>query len=73
MDNANQSVSNQLKSPKQSQLRLVLIWQYGIIIDMATGIDIQIDILGIVRNSKTVRLFLIEANKRFRTALSIVS
>ena len=37
--------------------------RYGVIIDTATGVDIQIDVLGIVRNNKSVKLFFIEAKK----------
>ena len=37
--------------------------RYGVVNDTATGVDIQIDVLGIVRNSKSVRLFFIEAKK----------
>lgn len=37
--------------------------RYGVLNDTATGIDIQIDVLGIVRNSKNVKLFFIEAKK----------
>ena len=37
--------------------------RYGVVNDTATGIDIQIDVLGIVRNSKNVKLFFIEAKK----------
>ena len=35
--------------------------RYGIVNDTATGVDIQIDVLGIARNSKAVKLFFIEA------------
>lgn len=37
--------------------------KFGIVFDMATGIDIQIDVLGIVRNSKGLKLFFVEAKK----------
>jgi len=37
--------------------------KFGILCDIATGIDIQIDVLGIARNSKSVKLFFIEAKK----------
>ena len=37
--------------------------RYGVVNDTATGVDIQIDVLGIVRNSKSVKLFFIEAKK----------
>lgn len=39
--------------------------KYGIVNDTATGVDIQIDVLGIVRNNKNgaVKLFFIEAKK----------
>ena len=35
--------------------------RHGIVHDVATGIDIQIDVLGIVRNAKGFKLFFIEA------------
>ena len=38
--------------------------KYGIVYDVATGIDIQIDVLGIVKNSRgSFKLFFIEAKK----------
>lgn len=37
--------------------------QYGIVNDTATGVDIQIDVLGIVRRNATIKLFFIEAKK----------
>jgi len=37
--------------------------KFGIVSDIATGIDIQIDVLGIVRVSKEFKLFFIEAKK----------
>ncbi|MEF9985651.1 MAG: hypothetical protein RR919_00030 [Bacteroidales bacterium] len=37
--------------------------KYGIISDIATGIDIQIDILGIAKKNNAVKLFFIEAKK----------
>ncbi len=37
--------------------------KFDILCDIATGIDIQIDVLGIARNSKSVKLFFIEAKK----------
>jgi len=37
--------------------------KFGIVFDMATGIDIQIDVLGIIKNSKEVKLFFVEAKK----------
>ena len=39
--------------------------RYGIVNDMATGVDIQIDVLGIVKNLKnsSIKLFFIEAKK----------
>lgn len=40
-----------------------VLMKYGIIHDVATGIDIQIDVLGIVKNPKGVKLFFIEAKK----------
>ena len=43
--------------------------KYGIVYDVATGIDIQIDVLGIVKNSRgSFKLFFIEAKK---TSLSL--
>lgn len=40
-----------------------VLYQYGIVNDTATGVDIQIDVLGIVRKNKTVKFFFIEAKK----------
>lgn len=37
--------------------------RYGIVKEMANDIDIQIDILGIARNERSVKLFFIEAKK----------
>jgi len=37
--------------------------KFGIFYDVATGIDIQIDVLGIARKNKSVKLFFIEAKK----------
>ncbi len=37
--------------------------KYNIICDIATGIEIQIDVLGIARNVKGFKLFFIEAKK----------
>lgn len=37
--------------------------KYDILCDVATGVDIQIDVLGVARNSKSVKLFFIEAKK----------
>lgn len=37
--------------------------KYGIIIEMANGVDIQIDVLGIARKRANVKLFFIEAKK----------
>lgn len=43
--------------------------KYGIVYDVATGIDIQIDVLGIVKNSRgSFKLFFIETKK---TSLSL--
>ena len=39
------------------------LYRNGIINDMATGLDIQIDVLGIVKNKKSYKLFFIEAKK----------
>jgi hypothetical protein len=41
----------------------------NIILDIATGIDIKIDVLGIVRKNKNFKLFFIEAKK---TSLTFV-
>lgn len=35
--------------------------KYGIVYDVATGLDIQIDVLGIVKKNDTFKLFFIEA------------
>ncbi len=37
--------------------------RYGVIMEMANGVDIRIDILGIVRNQRAVKLFFVEAKK----------
>ena len=37
--------------------------KYGIINEMANGVDIQIDVLGIARKNEIVKLFFIEAKK----------
>jgi len=37
--------------------------KFDILCDVATGVDIQIDVLGIARNSKSVKMFFIEAKK----------
>lgn len=37
--------------------------KYDIIIEMANGVDIQIDVLGIARNAKNTKVFFIEAKK----------
>lgn len=37
--------------------------KYDIVIEMANGIDIQIDVLGIARKKTTIKLFFIEAKK----------
>lgn len=37
--------------------------RYGMVCEQATGIDIEIDVLGIVENSSGKRLFFIEAKK----------
>lgn len=44
------------------RLDRVLVKQ-GIVNDIATGVDIQIDILGIARKNNTIKLFFIEAKK----------
>ncbi|MEA4888892.1 MAG: hypothetical protein VB070_05465 [Clostridiaceae bacterium] len=41
----------------------VVLNRYGIRCEIATGIDIQIDVLGIAKNSKEIKLFFIEAKK----------
>lgn len=40
-----------------------VLMKYGIVHDVATGIDIQIDVLGIVKDTKGFKLFFIEAKK----------
>ncbi len=37
--------------------------KFGIVYDIATGIDIQIDVLGIVKSNRGFKLFFIEAKK----------
>lgn len=37
--------------------------KYGIVKELANGVDIQIDVLGIARKNTTVKLFFIEAKK----------
>jgi len=37
--------------------------RYGITYNIAIGIDIQIDVLGVVKNNKGIKLFFIEAKK----------
>lgn len=37
--------------------------KYGVVIEMANDVDIQIDVLGIVKQQNTVKLFFIEAKK----------
>lgn len=37
--------------------------KYDIVIEMANGVDIQIDVLGIARNAKNTKVFFIEAKK----------
>jgi hypothetical protein len=37
--------------------------KYGIVCDIATGIDIQIDVIGIVKSAQSYKLFFIEAKK----------
>ena len=37
--------------------------KYGIVIEMANGVDIQIDVLGIARKKEDIKLFFIEAKK----------
>lgn len=38
-----------------------VLYKYGIINDLAIGVDIQIDVLGIVKNKNGYKLFFIEA------------
>lgn len=38
--------------------------KYNIVIELATGVDIQIDVLGIARNQTSIKLFFIEAKKK---------
>ena len=40
-----------------------VLLKYGIVYDVATGIDIQIDVLGIVKRNDKFKLFFIEAKK----------
>ncbi|GHV04374.1 hypothetical protein FACS189485_09650 [Spirochaetia bacterium] len=44
-----------------------ILEKHGIMNAMAIGIDIQIDVLGIVKNNKSVKLFFIEAKKNALT------
>ena len=37
--------------------------KYGIVCEIANGVDIQIDVLGIARKSQDIKLFFIEAKK----------
>ena len=37
--------------------------KYGICIDLAVGVDIQIDVLGIVQKQNEIKIFFIEAKK----------
>ena len=46
----------------QERLDRVLA-KYDIVIEMANGVDIQIDVLGIARKKEMVKLFFIEAKK----------
>lgn len=46
----------------QERLDRVLA-KYGIVIEMANGVDIQIDVLGIARKKSMIKLFFIEAKK----------
>lgn len=71
---------NQYLQDKYSQEKIItvdahserldrVLRKYGIVYDVATGIDIQIDVLGIVKNSRgSFKLFFIEAKK---TSLSL--
>lgn len=40
-----------------------VIAKYGIVNEMANGVDIQIDVLGIIKKKNTYKLFFIEAKK----------
>lgn len=67
-------LKNYLKSKyKRSEIIVVdahserldrVLSRYGIVYDVATGIDIQIDVLGIVKNNDKFKLFFIEAKKQ---------
>ena len=37
--------------------------KYGVVCEVATGIDIQIDVLGIVKSGSDIKLFFVEAKK----------
>ncbi len=37
--------------------------KYGVVVELANGVDIQIDVLGIARKKNTSKLFFIEAKK----------
>lgn len=37
--------------------------KYGVIVEMANGVDIQIDVLGIAKRKSMIKLFFIEAKK----------
>lgn len=50
------------ESPHAIRLDRVL-QKYGLVNDNAVGIDIQIDVLGIVKSNEDIRLFFIEAKK----------
>ena len=66
-------LENYLKSKyKRSEIIVVdahserldrVLSRYGIVYDVATGIDIQIDVLCIVKNNDKFKLFFIEAKK----------
>ena len=66
-------LENYLKSKyKRSEIIVVdahserldrVLSRYGIVYDVATGIDIQIDVLGIAKNNDKFKLFFIEAKK----------
>ena len=66
-------LENYLKSKyKRSEIIVVdahserldrVLSRYGIVYDVATGIDIQIDVLGIAKNDDKFKLFFIEAKK----------
>lgn len=67
-------LENYLKSKyKRSEIIVVdahserldrVLSRYGIVYDVATGIDIQIDVLGIAKNNDKFKLFLLKQRKQ---------